>query len=440
MRELQHNTTRYEQIMREHSTHSGDTADLLYNASRHACATVTATIEHDQVIRDVAAGVAAPALLSAVVWMLHEAQHRNLDRLRFLSRDGQVLYELARRLGPTLAPKLDLEYIYSSRLTWSLAATDPNHLDDTSWLFNSFMKSNALDLCTRLGLPMEDYIETLLTAGVSLNPDSRADRTEQAEAMRRFLRTDEIKSTASQRITETRHLLIEYARQHSLADSRTGLVDAGWTGRMIGSLVTVCEEAGFERPHVLFWGHEPRPTGWTDPDRVAAYMYNTATHQGTHWRVPDAPFVVETFCMGDHGIVSGYQRAPAGHVEPILQSHNNRPAEDWGLNIYRSTLYAFADAVTDLTDNPRPLIHELMNTFWCHPTAAEAAAWGAYPYDSDPAGTAVRPLARALSVQGPDRGDRAWLAGSLALSSDSARGRYLSSAPPAEITGAPASD
>ncbi|NKY27934.1 hypothetical protein [Nocardia gamkensis] len=155
---------------------------------------------------------------------------------------------------------------------------------------------------------------------------------------------------------------------------------------MIGSLVTVCEAASFERPHVLFWAHELRPTGWTDPDRVAAYMYNTAAQQGAHWRVADAPFVVETFCMGDHGIVSGYQRTHVGQVEPILQSHNNRPAEEWGVSLYRSTLYAFADAVTDIPDDPRPLIHELMNAFWCQPTAAEAAAWGVYPYDSDPAG------------------------------------------------------
>ena len=64
------------------------------------------------------------------------------------------------------------------------------------------------------------------------------------------------------------------------------------------ALVSVCEAAGMARPHILFWGHEPRPaTGWTDAERVGSYVYNTAIGHGLGWRIPDAPFVMETFCM-----------------------------------------------------------------------------------------------------------------------------------------------
>uniref|UniRef100_UPI000A7975D4 hypothetical protein n=1 Tax=Nocardia acidivorans TaxID=404580 RepID=UPI000A7975D4 len=214
--------------------------------------------------------------------------------------------------------------------------------------------------------------------------------------------------------------------QNLLADSATGLVDAGWTGRMIGSLVDVCEPTGRSRPQALLWGHEPRPTGRTDPNKVAAYMYNTSTGQGLEWRVHDAPFIVETFCMGDHGIVSGYHHAQSGQVEPLLQASRNTAAESWGLPVYRTTVYAFSDALTDFpSEDLRPLIHRLMEAFWCYPTFVEATVWGAYPYDSDPAGTAVRPLARALSEDALVRGDRAWLDGSLALSSERLRSQYL---------------
>ncbi|BAW05086.1 conserved hypothetical protein [Nocardia seriolae] len=426
MRPTSKSTTRYEQIMLDHSTRPGDAASLFNRASREARAAVSVANEHEEIIRDVAAGVAAPALVGAVIWMLREANRRGLRRLRFLSRDGQVFHELAQRLQPRLNSDLDLEYVYSSRLTWSLAATDPDHLDDASWLFNSFMKSNATDLCARLGLPFEDYVPALTAAGVSLDPDLRADQDRQRESMRRFLRTSSVKDHAAQRIAETRLLLLDYADQHLLADPETGLVDAGWTGRMIGSLMHVSESVGTERPHALLWGHEPRPTGWTDPARVAAYMYNTAAGRGLQWRVPDAPFIVETFCMGDHGIVSGYRRAPSGQVEPILQSTDNVAAENWGLPVYRSAMYGSADALTEMpAEDLRPLISQLMNAFWCHPTIAEAVVWGSYPYDSDPAGTAVRPLAWALSEETPVRGDRAWRAGSFALSADHAVDRYL---------------
>jgi len=89
----------------------------------------------------------------------------------------------------------------------------------------------------------------------------------------------------------------------------------------------------------------------------------------------------------------------------------------------------------------RPLVHEVLDAFWCCPSLTEACAWGAYPYDSDPAGTAVRPLARPFSAERKvTRGDRAWMAGSLALSPAEARAAYLGQAPERELAGAPETD
>jgi hypothetical protein len=109
------------------------------------------------------------------------------------------------------------------------------------------------------------------------------------------------------------------------------------------------------------------------------------------------------------------------------------------------TLYAFCAALEGdgslPGDDVRPLMHQVMDAFWCHPNPAEALAWGAYPYDSDPAGTAIRPLARPFAAHGRvTRGDRAWLAGSLALSTPEARAAYLRDAPEQELAGAPATD
>ena len=92
-------------------------------------------------------------------------------------------------------------------------------------------------------------------------------------------------------------------------------------------------------------------------------------------------------------------------------------------------------------DDVRPLVHQVMDAFWCHPSLAEARAWGAYPYDSDPAGTAIQPLARPFGAEGRvTRGDRAWLAGSLALSTAQARAAYMRQAPEHELAGAPETD
>jgi hypothetical protein len=437
--------TRYEKIMQARSRGSEDLAERFVMASRAARTAVTAAPGHETAIRDVAAGAAAPALISFVLWLLEESRRRGLTRLRFLSRDGQILYELTKRLSSGLGGGPELDYVYSSRLTWSLASTDPHKLPDAPWLFNSFIKSNAADLCARLGLPLSGYRQVMLDCGVSLDPETRADQPAQSSALRRFLATPEVARAARARISAMRRLVLDYAAQHRLADPGTGLVDIGWTGRMVGSLIHLCESTGMGRPTVLFWGHEPRPaTGWTDLDLVAAYMYNTATGHGLQWRVPDVPFLMETFCMGDHGIVSGYRKDATGTVRAKFLSPRNDAASTWGLPLYRSALYAFTAALDPGRGLPvgelRPLAHRVLEAFWCHPTRAEALAWGGYPYDSDPAGTAARPLARPFTAADLTRGDRAWLAGSLALSIPSARDGYLRRAPEHELTGAPETD
>ena len=442
--------SRYEEIMLAHSSRPDDLPARFAYASQAARAEAPVTSESETAIRDVAAGVAAPALIGCVLWMLRQARSRGLRRLRFLSRDGQIFYELTRVLSAPLGIWLDLEYVYASRLTWSLAATPPDRLSAAPWLFNSFMKSNAADVCARLGLSFEEFRPVLIAAGVSLDPEARADQPGQAAALRQFVDAPDVIHAAGTRISTARRLLADYAREHALAGPATGLVDVGWTGRMIGSMIHVCEAAGMSGPHALLWGHEPRPaTGWTDPERVAAYMYNTATGEGLELRVPDAPFILETFCMADHGIVSRYERDAAGHVQPVLLAATNKAAANWGFGLYRATVLAFCAALTDpgaaiarQDDDTRPLVHQVMDAFWCHPTRTEAGTWGGYPYDSDPAGTAVRPLGRPFTVSDGQaaRQDRAWLAGSLVMSKPEARAAYLGRAQAAELTGAPATD
>jgi hypothetical protein len=85
--------------------------------------------------------------------------------------------------------------------------------------------------------------------------------------------------------------------------------------------------------------------------------------------------------------------------------------------------------------------HQVMDAFWCHPVQAEAVACRTYPCDSDPAGTPYAPLARPFAAETrPTRGDRAWLAGSLALSTLETQATYLRHASAHELVGAPETD
>ena len=360
------------------------------------------TSEHEAAIRDVAAGVAAPALVGFVLWIQEQSRQRGLRRLRFLSRDGQVLYELTRRLAPGTG--LDLEYVYSSRLTWSLAATQPDRLAEAPWLFNSFIKSNAADVCARLGLPFAQYRPAMLACGVSLDPEVRADQPAQAQALRRFVSTPEVARAVDARIDAMRGLVLDYATQHHLAEAGTGLVDIGWTGRMVASLIQVCEAAGMTRPAPCSGAtSRARPPAGQTPNGSPPTCTTPRPGKACNGGYPTPRSSWRPSAWATTASYPATARDAYGQIEPVLLSPSNDAAEAWGLRLYRSTLYAFCAALEAdgglPGDDVRPLVHQVLDAFWCHPTPAEARAWGTYPYDSDPAGTAVRPLARPFTTR-----------------------------------------
>jgi len=374
----------------------------------------------------VALQVAAPALIGFTAWLFDQARRKGLSRLAFLSRDGQVAYELACRFRPNSA-ELILDYVPCSRRTWNLAALDVEHIHDARWLFNSFMRSNASDLCARLGLPFDDFAPILQQVGVSLDPERRAvGDNDQQQAMNKFLRRPDVVAAVRPLAAQMRDLTLDLIAQRHLDRSDTAVVDAGWTGVMLSSLFALIHPTA--RPQVLLWGYQPRTPDVLPRDHVAGYHFDLREPYGAVRKVRDEPFLIETFCMSDHGIVDGYRRDESGDIVGTCAPAN--PAvEAWGLTRYRTQLFDLLDALEDPAQLSRmPMtMHRLLETFWLSPTPAEAFAWGAYPYDSDPTGTAVRPLATPFDANqiaaaasfAEMRGDRAWVPGSLCLSDPS---------------------
>lgn len=403
-----------------------DLAAAFAQASKHVRETAAVSTEHERAIRDVAVGVSLPALATFVIWAWRKAHRGGFDQVSFLSRDGQVLLELAQRLQLSGDWPARTTYAYSSRRTWSLAASNVAALSQERWLFNSFMRSSAADLCERLGLDYQSYVPALLDVGARLDPDARESDDAQRAAFERFLRLREVQAAVAARVDTMNDLVLDYARQEGLDRPQTLLVDAGWTGRMVTAFAQVLARARRRVPSAAFWALQPNPPKPPADICIEAFMYDSGRRTGMEYWLADTSFVIETFCMADHGVVTGYTR-DGGGVRPTMRTHDNPTADDWGLPFYRRCLYEGCEVLAELQeslgadvggDQVRSLVHTLLKAFWTDPTRAEARAWGRYVYDSDPTSSAARRLARALPKGSRNinaRGDRAWWAGSLAL-------------------------
>jgi hypothetical protein len=409
--------SRYRRIIQEYVSDASDLAGSFVFAEAAVRTAIPARDRREAGIVEVTCGVAGPILVTYATWVLCEARRAGLRRLRFLSREGQVLFELAQILAPALGVDLDLEYVHGNRLTWNLAAADADRLGKESWLFNGLMEFGPAGLCARLKLPAE-FVPLLVSSGFT--EVGSAGREGRASGLREFLGLESVVAAVAGTIGSARSLLAEYGAQHRLFGASTGIVDTGWTGRQVDALIAVGDVPREERPRVLFWGYQPSSSVHAEnADIFSAYMYNTATGYGT--QLADAPFVMEMFCTSDHGTLVEYDKESDGRVVPVLASSRNVAAEEWGLGYYRAALVCFAEAVAQRCahwdQDLRSMVRGLIELFWRHPTVDEAVIWGGFPYEFTSDGSVIISVARPIL----DPGERVrvddppWLAGSLML-------------------------
>lgn len=412
---LDGNLNRYERLLVDVS----GLGAALAGASRLTRLGVPAATPHDAVIRDVTASVAAPLLVAYVLWALARARRLGLTSLYFLSRDGQVLDEIARRLDARLRTGVQLRYLYASRQAWNLASFAVPGNADPSWVLTHTRGAALPELLQRLGLAPAELGQVLERVDPR-RPLADEDRAELLAALGRPPLSDLV----SLRAWERRRLLERYLRQEGVLDDRPcALVDLVARGSQHRTAALLARAAGAVEPTGLYLGrqrHEARSP--QDLGQVETYLFDEVRGIGAPEIQQQQPLLF-AFCAADHGSLLAYE--PSGpRVLPVLTEDRNGPALRWGLPMLRRTLACFVDALVldpdDLEPGPdvRAATVAAVQRLWRDPSSQEAAAWGAFPVEfgsGDAAHWSVlgRPYRWAELLAGARRRRWAWPAGSL---------------------------
>ncbi len=427
------NLNRYEELLEGHKWATAGLTSAMAGASRLARLGVPAATAKEAMLRDVAAGVAAPTLTGFVLWLLERARRLGLERLYFLSRDGQVLLEIARRLAPRLGLQCELRYLYGSRQAWNLSTLSDKLEEDLFWIWDTTDFLSVRSWLARLRIAPEEVIAALRSVGLHPQDWARRISGDEQAALRRLLDDGIVRDLIRGRAAENRMILLKYLRQEGVLDgARWGMVDLGWYGSMHNAMCALVTAEGGSAPTGFYFGvYDSRA-----PDHYAAYreayFFDERRNLGFVRLMPGVIALMEMFCSADHGTVVDFA-AVAGRVEPVLKAEFNRPALAWGLPTVRATIYAFTDHLLltsdllDATDDVREALAEVLHAFWMFPLAAEARAWAAFPWE-DGLGTETywNRLAEKYDwtdvIQAATQGRLAlrhrasWQAGSLALS------------------------
>lgn len=376
------NLNRYEKILEKETWSTGGLSSLMAGASRLTRLSIPAESENEQALRDVSAGVVSPLLVSYVLWVLRRAQKLGLKRLYFLSRDGQILLEIARELIAKLNIACEVRYIYSSRLSWNLPLLSNT---DENWIWEPLVGYCTVErLLDRLDVTPNEISEFLISAGFVEKDWCKLLDQNEIERLRLVLRNEQVKQIIFKKAASKREILIEYLNQEGLFDSSDqGIVDLGWSGTIYKAMFKFFQQIE-AKPPVGFYFGIVREDVTAECHRLESYFYDKRYNVGSFDIWMNA--ALELFCSADHGTVLGFQRQN-GRIEPILEEEHNQAAIDWGLQTVRKTVFTFVNNLlldTDLVDpyiDVREVTAKVAEAFWFHPTRSEATAWGSLSWE-----------------------------------------------------------
>lgn len=294
--------------------------------------------EHLQTIHTVSTNVIGPFLFSYVYWVLYNAKKLGLEKLFFLSRDGQILYEIARIVSKNtkMFNNIEMKYIYVSRKTLYLPAI-----------------ANEFDIKTLPKvLDLKDFEKEFGT------PPNQNALTIAEDKRRRVLS----------------YLLQEGFHKNS----RIGIVDVGWRGRLQFCISRILDLNGIYNGITGFY------VGLINP--VPKYKKDvrfTFFDPHSNYNILSAP-LIETFCSATHGLTLDYEYRD-GKFYPVLKEEKNSEMLNWGLEVQQNSIKLFCDFFmnnivkydVDLSlEDLRKVSEVVLNLFINIPTKMEAQVYG----------------------------------------------------------------
>jgi predicted HAD superfamily hydrolase len=391
------NSNRYELILQKYADTTNGVTSLWAGISRYTRLTKETKTPKESIIRDIAASVAAPILAAYTIWILQQAKTKQLARIYFLARDGEMLLQIAKELAPKIYPEVELRYLYVSRQALRMPGLTKINKAFWEWMFDDTTFFTIDSLLARMCLDRQSSKPILEPLGYPESSWQKDLSAKERISLRAKLEQHQpLQSLVLQVAEQKREVLKAYLDQEKMLDGQAfGLVDVGWRGSLQISLENAFEIFGTRMP-VGFYFALDRPTGGLKHKGEAlAFFFNLNNSVGLRNDI-DYRYVsaMEVFCAGCEGTTLEYTLQADGSVVPLLKHKTNEPALGWGLRSFQESVTAFvrhlverspADYSFDASPKLlREALDEMFLAFNKSPTQQEAEAFMDCPFFDDP--------------------------------------------------------
>lgn len=406
---------RYEQILRENgSIESLATFEIIAGAAKMARISQTSEDTRKTVLNDLGASVAGPILVSYVSWLLQKAQNSGVQRLYFVSRDGQILLDIAKRISERLGVNIELRYLYGSRQAWFFPAITDINEQNLSWMLEKSLNLSFRMIGQRISIDPEIIQEALYKKTQKRKEIDQALTHDEIEKLKGIFKNSPLGEMISKKAEVARNTALTYFRQEGLMDDNVhwGIVDIGWKGRLETALKALLDMNGNSNQEFssFYFGLTHKNAFCANRDITTfAYLFTPHTYTKELKALFESGFIniLEVLTAADHGTVISYRTLNDGRSTPVLKEETNSHAIQWGLGHLREGIVKFTDNLSEecirklgllKMEEDRKWLHEMIRALVYTPGKEEAEVLGDHPFNADQAETYSTKLAKQLTI------------------------------------------
>jgi predicted HAD superfamily hydrolase len=265
-----------------------------------------------QVAYETSVDVIGPVLFLYTYWVLKKATQLNIDTLYFLSRDGQILFKIAKIIKKYFKMNIKLKYLFVSRQ--SLYFPSISKLNEREINFLLDMTTNVNSLLKNIGLNPRELKKVKIRLhkyGVS-NVNTKLSPAEKKQLKEIILNDKEIRNLLLLSVQRKRKLVAAYLRQEGISrNKKIGVVDVGWTGKQQYALSKILDLEN-KYPFTSIVGFYFKLNSKVPPhknDKIIEFF--------SERKVTLNSGLIEKFVSGTHGRCVGYRRN-GNMIVPIL--------------------------------------------------------------------------------------------------------------------------
>lgn len=350
-------------------------------------------------ISSIASSVACPILYFFVKYILEESKNDNIDSLYFLSRDGFILFEIAKKIASEINPECELRYLYISRQVLVQAElTEFPDEEKVRELIKVHKLDNLRDMLLDLGISETELLKASEKMGVDKNILNRSLCKLNLKDILKFLRHKDLAPIIKTKAASRRKSLMNYLEQEGLflKGKKSALVDVGWNLTIQDKFSKLLREKSQNRLSGYYFGINHANC---KPENGLKKAFLWDHRNGADWiDVKQYIKLIEVFCTAPYGQVTGYQK-DGGKVAPVFQQSETGALIKWGIKDFHNVISNYFEQFNYLNLHKkkisrvdRILCKEILEKFWHSPGEDELQVWGEFPYYISSDGSSVETL------------------------------------------------